>query len=159
MHKICFAISFISCLYMFQAHVIIIRRSKLHYTASGIITHISDDLLMMSTCARNMKRHEIKLIAKQILCINLVIYWDAWSTKRQNTVTLSNTRSVHSETCNTVLHLYLLLQHSCPTEQGITDKPCVSSYNLSDTTFYPVTHTTSMILPGGTAAQYLHPQE
>ena len=38
MHKICFTISFISCLYMFRAHVLIIRRSKLHYTASGIIT-------------------------------------------------------------------------------------------------------------------------
>jgi len=38
MHKICFTIRFISCLYMFRAHVLIIRRSKLHYTASGIIT-------------------------------------------------------------------------------------------------------------------------
>jgi len=26
---------FISCLYMFPAHVLIIRRPKLHYTASG----------------------------------------------------------------------------------------------------------------------------
>jgi len=40
MHKICFTISFISCLYMFRARVLIIRRSKLHYTASGIITPI-----------------------------------------------------------------------------------------------------------------------
>ena len=40
MHKICFTLSFISCLYMFRAHVLIIRRSKLHYTASGIITPI-----------------------------------------------------------------------------------------------------------------------
>jgi len=40
MHKICFTISFISCLYMFRAHVLIIRRSKLHYTAPGIITPI-----------------------------------------------------------------------------------------------------------------------
>jgi len=31
---------FISCLYMFRAHVLIIRRSKLYYTASGIITPI-----------------------------------------------------------------------------------------------------------------------
>jgi len=38
MNKICFTISFISCLHMFRAHVLIIRRSKLHYTASGIIT-------------------------------------------------------------------------------------------------------------------------
>ena len=31
---------FISCLYMFRAHVLIIRRSKLYYTALGIITPI-----------------------------------------------------------------------------------------------------------------------
>jgi len=59
MHKICFTISLISCLYMFRAHVPIIRRSKLHYTASGIIKPIGvmipeADLLMMGTCARNM---------------------------------------------------------------------------------------------------------
>jgi len=44
--------------------VLIIRMSKLHYTASGIVTTIgvmipeavycNFDLLMMSTCARNM---------------------------------------------------------------------------------------------------------
>jgi len=56
MHKICFTRSFISCLYMFRAHLLIMRRSKLHYTASGIITPIG----------------EIKLIVKQILCIKLV---------------------------------------------------------------------------------------
>ena len=43
--KICFTISFISCLYMFRAHVLIIRRSKLHYTASGIITAIGGRLV------------------------------------------------------------------------------------------------------------------
>jgi len=36
----CFTVSFISCLYMFRAHVLIIRRSKLYYTASGIVTPI-----------------------------------------------------------------------------------------------------------------------
>jgi hypothetical protein len=40
MHKICFTISFISGLYMFRAHLPIIRRSKLHYTASCITTPI-----------------------------------------------------------------------------------------------------------------------
>ena len=30
---------------MFQAHVLIIRRSKLHYTASGIITPIGGHLV------------------------------------------------------------------------------------------------------------------
>jgi len=38
MHTILFYNKFISCLYMFRAHVLIIRRSKLHYTASDIIT-------------------------------------------------------------------------------------------------------------------------
>jgi len=40
MHKILFYSKFISGLYMFRAHVLIIRRSKLYYTASGIITAI-----------------------------------------------------------------------------------------------------------------------
>ena len=34
MQKICFTISFISCLNMFRAHVLIIRRSKFHETAT-----------------------------------------------------------------------------------------------------------------------------
>ena len=66
---ICFTLSFISCLYMFRAHVFTIRRSKLHYKASGIITPIGvmmPKAVMMNTCARNMYRHEIKLIVKQI---------------------------------------------------------------------------------------------
>jgi len=45
MHKTCFTESFISCLYMFRAHVLIIMRSKLHYTASGIITPIAGRLV------------------------------------------------------------------------------------------------------------------
>jgi len=30
---------------MFQAHVLIIKRSKLHYTTSGIITPIDDTII------------------------------------------------------------------------------------------------------------------
>jgi len=30
-----------TCLYMFRAHVLIIMRSKLYYTASGIVTPVS----------------------------------------------------------------------------------------------------------------------
>jgi len=52
MHKICFTISFISCLYMFREHALIISKSKLYYTASGIITPIG--------------------VVKQIVCIKLV---------------------------------------------------------------------------------------
>ena len=40
MHKILFYSKFISYLYMFRAHVLIMRRSKLYYTAYGIITPI-----------------------------------------------------------------------------------------------------------------------
>ena len=45
MHKICFTISSISRLYMFRAHMLIIRRSKLHHTASGIITRTGGRLV------------------------------------------------------------------------------------------------------------------
>ena len=38
MRKSLFYSKFISCFYMFRAHVFIIRRSKLYYTASGITT-------------------------------------------------------------------------------------------------------------------------
>jgi len=38
MRKVLFYNKFISCIYMFQAHVFIIRRSKLDYITSGIIT-------------------------------------------------------------------------------------------------------------------------
>ena len=45
MHKILFYNKRISCLYMFRAHVLFIRRSKLYYTAYVIITHIGGRLL------------------------------------------------------------------------------------------------------------------
>jgi len=40
-----FRSKFISCLYMFRAYVFIIRRSKLHHTASGIITLVGGRLM------------------------------------------------------------------------------------------------------------------
>jgi len=52
MHKICFTISFITCLYMFRTHVLVIRGSKLHYTASGIITPIGGRLLQKTATYR-----------------------------------------------------------------------------------------------------------
>jgi len=48
-NKILFYNKFISSLYMFQAHVLIIRRSKLHYTDSGIITPIGGRLVQLFT--------------------------------------------------------------------------------------------------------------
>jgi len=85
---------------MFRAHVLIIRRSKLYYTASGIITPIGGRLVHQTTtyrcddtrscvmqfwppddkhmCSKHVE-HEIKLIVKQILCIKLVKYWDKYT--------------------------------------------------------------------------------
>jgi len=51
--KFLFYNKFISCLYMFRAHVLIIRMSKLHYTASGIITPIGGRLVHRCTCERD----------------------------------------------------------------------------------------------------------
>jgi len=41
----CFTISLFRSIYIFRPHVLIIRRSKLHYTASGIITPIGGRLV------------------------------------------------------------------------------------------------------------------
>ena len=41
----CFTISLFHASTCFEHHVLIIRKSKLHYTASGIITHIGGRLV------------------------------------------------------------------------------------------------------------------
>ena len=48
---------FISCLYMFQAYVLMIRRSKLHYTVSGIIMlkQVSGLKLLKYNCVKMRK--------------------------------------------------------------------------------------------------------
>jgi len=38
MHKICFTISLFHASTCFEHHMLVVRRSKLYYTASGIIT-------------------------------------------------------------------------------------------------------------------------
>ena len=40
MHNICFTVSLFHASTRFEHHVLIVRRSKLYYTASGIITPI-----------------------------------------------------------------------------------------------------------------------
>ena len=40
MHKICFTVSLFQASTRFEHHVLIVRRSKLYYTASGIFTPI-----------------------------------------------------------------------------------------------------------------------
>ena len=83
MHKICFTISFISCLYMFRA-----------------------------PCARNMYRHEIKLIVKQILCIKLVKYWDKYTEMHgQQNVKTGRWSLSSAETCSSTLCNYII--YSC----------------------------------------------
>jgi len=47
----CFTIGLLYASTCFEQHVLVIRRTKLHYSASDIITPIG---VMMSTCVRNM---------------------------------------------------------------------------------------------------------
>jgi len=114
MHKICFTISFISCLYMFRAHVFVIRRSKLHYTASVIITPIGgrtatyrcddtracviqfwppDDEHM---CSKHVEAWNKTYCKTKMLCIKLVKYWD------KDTVHVSDGLCVHHREFKTV---------------------------------------------------------
>jgi len=73
MHKFLFYNKLISCLYMFRKHVLIIRRSKLHFTASDIITPIGGRLL------QRLQNNNIHYCKTKILCINLVNYWDKYT--------------------------------------------------------------------------------
>ena len=74
---------FISCLYMFRAHVLIVRRSKLHYTASGIITPIGNmircviqSLIIQSTQTEHIKLKSSYFIFYYMLCSDvLTIIW------------------------------------------------------------------------------------
>ena len=73
MHKICFTISFISCLYMFRAYVLIIRRSKLHYTASGIITpSLISCLYMFRAHVLIIRRSKLHYTASGIITPSLI---------------------------------------------------------------------------------------
>ena len=80
--SLCFYNKFISCRYMFRAHVLIFSRSKLHYTASGIITLIGgrlvhrlrEDCVMqfwppddVHMCSKHVEAWN-KLIVKQKFC-------------------------------------------------------------------------------------------
>ena len=53
MHKICFTIGLFHASICFEHHVVIVRRSKLYYTASGIITLVGGRPVHspLSTCA------------------------------------------------------------------------------------------------------------
>ena len=53
---------------MFRAHVLIIRRSKLHYTASGIITPIG--VMIQKFCASSCLITEINVLQK---CLSYII--------------------------------------------------------------------------------------
>jgi len=84
MHKICFTVSFISCLYMFRAHVLIIRRSKLYYTASGIITPICGRLvhrliIHIKTLKTLLHVSIIRSSSGSILCFSLKLQFKTLS--------------------------------------------------------------------------------
>ena len=57
---------------MFRAHVLIIRRSTFHYTASGIITPIGGRLVPLSTCAPD---GHLQVWWYQTLYNSILTYW------------------------------------------------------------------------------------
>ena len=88
MHKICFTISLFHASTCFEQHVHIVRRSKLYYTASGIITPISGrplhgkatyrcDVCIALSSPRNFRRNSLPFlfIAVQFLSpVMLIAY-------------------------------------------------------------------------------------
>ena len=73
MHKICFILSFISCLYMFRAHVLIIRGVK---------------IALHSLWYHHTYRWPSR--ARGFCCIKLVKYWDKYTEMHgQQTVKIS----------------------------------------------------------------------
>jgi len=83
---------FISCHYMFRAHVIIIRRSKLHYTASGIITPPDDEHM----CSKHVEAWN-KLIVKQKFCAS------SWLITQ---ITILPMFLVHTRTCSPLMPVF-----------------------------------------------------
>ena len=89
--KFLFYNKFISCLYMFWAHVLIIRRSKLHYAASGIIT------LKQVSGLKLLKYNSTNLLFAHILYHSLVSVW--WYQRLCNAILTSWWCAHVLETC------------------------------------------------------------
>jgi len=66
-----------------------------------------------STCARNMLRHEIKLIVRQILCINLVNYWEDINGQCRNYTKEVLPYDVRTYWLGTSLHSRILEINAC----------------------------------------------
>jgi len=61
---------------MFRAHVLIIRRSKLHYTASGIIKPIGGRLVHAWDCYKYAEMHGQQNVKTAVKCFR---YWRCWT--------------------------------------------------------------------------------
>ena len=93
--------------YMFRAHVLIIRRSQLHYTASGIITAIGDPLVHMPLhVSSTFAHHQEVTIALYSLWYHHTYRWPSRS---------------HASTC---------FEHICSSSRGqnCITQPLVSSH-------------------------------
>ena len=145
MYRIFVYNKYILCLYMFRAHVLIIRRSKLHYTASGVMTPVGgrrahetatyrvwwyqrlyNTILtswwwahVLETC-RGMKYTYCKT---KILCIKLIKYWDKYTKVSQS--------AKHDEGfAISLFHTSTCFEHMCPSsgDQNCITQPLVSSH-------------------------------
>ena len=125
-------VKFISCLYMFWAHVLVIRRSKLRYTASGILSQPVHETATYDTrgcatqfwppddghmCSKHVEAWN-KLIVKQKFCAS------CWLITEINTCAMFIIYSIQQRNfeCKVVdVHKYIMII------QYYKSVPCVSA--------------------------------
>jgi len=103
MHKICLKISFISCLYMFRAHVLIIRRSKF-----CALSWLNTEINILRCTVSKTSKYTVQLVATVINQLDAQSFWF--------TISLS-----HASTC---------FEHMCSSSggQNCITQPLVSSH-------------------------------
>jgi len=105
MHKIYFTISVFSCLYMFRAHVLIIRMSELLYKASGIITPIGVTVSFIS-CLYMFRAHVLIIRRSKLQYIASGIITPIGASRRRPPIVVMIPEAVY---CN----FHLLMMSTC----------------------------------------------
>jgi hypothetical protein len=82
MHKICFTVSLFHASTCFEHHVLIVRRPKLYYTASGVITPIGGRPVhsRLSTCAPD-GHLQIEITADAVSLKKDLLMMSSWCSK------------------------------------------------------------------------------
>jgi len=110
---------------MFRAYVLIIGRSKLHYTASGIITSFTISLFHVSTCFEHMCSKHVEAWSK--LIVKQKFGASSWLITEINILrrTVSKT-SKHTHTCWNYIHMcvYIYIHTHTHIHVGATWEVC-----------------------------------